>query len=102
MFITARPLPVLCLSIALALPAVALAADTERGRLLYENHCQSCHESVLHVREKRQARGLAEVYWQATRWAVDQKLEWRYPDINDVVQYLNNRYYQFRPQVECQ
>jgi mono/diheme cytochrome c family protein len=102
MRIAARPLPVLCLSAALVVPAAAPALDLERGRLLYENHCQSCHESVVHVREQRQARALAEVYWQATRWAVEQRLEWRYPDVNDVVQYLNNRYYQFRPQVECQ
>ncbi|MFO1434371.1 MAG: hypothetical protein U1F76_30535 [Candidatus Competibacteraceae bacterium] len=77
------------------------AADTERGKLLYENHCTSCHESVAHVRENRRARALAEIYWQTTRWAVTERLEWRYEDVNDVTQYLNNEFYKFPERLEC-
>ena len=77
------------------------AADTERGKLLYENHCMSCHESVLHIRENRRARALGEVYWQTTRWAVTERLEWRYEEVRDVAQYLNNEFYKFDERLEC-
>lgn len=77
------------------------AADTERGKLLYENHCMSCHESVVHIRENRRARGLGEVYWQTTRWAVTERLEWRYEEVRDVAQYLNNEFYKFDERLEC-
>ncbi|MCK7583313.1 MAG: hypothetical protein MZV65_52385 [Chromatiales bacterium] len=46
-------------------------ADTERGRLLYENHCMSCHESVLHIREKRKAANPAELRAAIERWAAE-------------------------------
>ena len=84
-----------------AFPADGQAADTERGKMLYENHCMSCHESVLHIREDRRAKALGEIYWQTTRWAVMQQLEWRYDDVRDVAQYLNNQFYKFDERMEC-
>ena len=83
------------------LPAEGQAADTGRGKMLYENHCTSCHESVLHIREDRRAKALGEIYWQTTRWAVTQQLEWRYDDVRDVAQYLNNQFYKFNERMEC-
>jgi mono/diheme cytochrome c family protein len=83
------------------LPAEGQAADTERGKMLYENHCTSCHESVLHIREDRRAKALGEIYWQTTRWSVTQQLEWRYDDVRDVAQYLNNQFYKFNERMEC-
>ena len=80
----------------------AKTADVERGRLLYENHCLSCHESVVHVRDERQAKSLGEIYWQTTRWAIAQKLEWHYEDVRDVAQHLNSQFYKFNPRVECE
>ena len=84
-----------------AFPGEGQAADTERGKMLYENHCMSCHESVLHIREDRRAKALGEIYWQTTRWAVTQQLEWRYDDVRDVAQYLNNQFYKFDERMEC-
>ncbi len=94
----------LCLSgaCACACPSLACAVDTRRGQQLYENQCMSCHESVIHIRDDRRASNLGEVYWQTTRWAIDQQLEWRYEEVRDVAQYLNNRFYQFDPRLECQ
>jgi len=77
------------------------AADIGRGQLLYENHCMSCHESVVHIRENRRAGALGEIYWQTTRWAVTQQLEWRYEEVRDVAQYLNNQFYKFDERLEC-
>jgi mono/diheme cytochrome c family protein len=72
-------------------------ADTERGRLLYENHCMSCHESVLHIREKRKAANPAELRAAIGRWAAELGLAWQEAEAEDVYKYLNSRYYKFQP-----
>jgi cytochrome c1 len=82
-------------------PAYAVE-DTERGKLLYENHCMSCHESVVHIRDDRRAESLGEVTWQVSRWASEMDLDWRYPEVFDLVAYLNSRYYRFKQPVECE
>ena len=94
-------LPGFAMVLIAAFPKDVQAADTERGKLLYENHCMSCHESVVHIRENRRAGALGEIYWQTTRWAVTQQLEWRYEEVRDVAQYLNNQFYKFDERLEC-
>ena len=77
------------------------ATDAERGRLLYENHCTTCHESVVHIRSDRKARSLGEVIWQVSRWATELRLDWRYDEVSDVLDYLNTNFYRFEKSVEC-
>lgn len=77
-----------------ALP-VTLSANAERGRLMYENHCQSCHTSVVHVREQRKANTPAGLRAFISRWADERKQTWGTDELNDLYQYLNNRYYKF-------
>ena len=76
-----------------ALAAAPVRADAERGRLLYENHCQGCHTSVVHVRDQRKAKTPAELRGWIGRWSTELKLTWTADDAKDVYQYLNNRYY---------
>lgn len=71
------------------------SADAERGRLLYENQCTVCHESVVHIRERRKAANAAELRAFIQRWAAELKLTWSQDEMNDVFQYLNKRYYKF-------
>ena len=71
------------------------SADAERGRLLYENHCTSCHISTLHVREQRKSKTPAEMRAWIVRWSGELKLNWREDELADVYRYLNNRYYKF-------
>lgn len=78
----------------LALPLTA-SANPERGRLLYENHCQVCHTSTVHIREQRKAVTPAELRAFISRWASELKLTWGADELSDVFQYLNNRYYKF-------
>lgn len=78
----------------LCLPA---AASPERGRLLYENHCMFCHVSVVHVRSQRKAANATELRASILRWSAESKVNWQEEDVNDVYQYLNNRYYRFPP-----
>lgn len=82
------------ISILLSYSMVASASE-ERGRLLYENHCMSCHASIVHVREQRKSKSQAELRAWILRWSGELKLNWRDDELADVYQYLNNRYYKF-------
>ena len=75
----------------------AFAADPERGRLLYENHCMVCHESVVHVRKKRKVEDPEALRAQIRRWSQTQRLGWGEDEIADVQAFLGQRYYDFAP-----
>jgi mono/diheme cytochrome c family protein len=75
----------------------APAPSLTRGALLYENHCQGCHESRLHVRDQRRAKARAALRAWVTHWAAHQKLGWGEAEIDDVVDYLSRRYYKLPP-----
>lgn len=66
-----------------------------RGEMLYTNHCLSCHESVVHIREKRRAKSLDALRATVTRWSQELELNWSSREIEDVVLYLNIRYYHY-------
>ena len=76
----------------------ARAADAERGKLLYENHCKVCHTSVVHVREDRKAGSRQEVRTWIQRWTKELGLQWGPAEVDDVIEYLNERYYKFKDQ----
>lgn len=71
----------------------AVPATGSRGQLLYENHCQVCHTSVVHVRKMRRARSLKDLEHSVTHWSGELKLQWSADEISDVVDYLNRRFY---------
>ncbi len=75
--------------------SMSVSADAERGRLLYENHCTSCHASTLHVRDQRKTKKPAEMRAMILRWSRELKLNWSENELADVYRYLNNRYYKF-------
>ena len=71
----------------------APAADAARGELLYDNHCKVCHTSVVHIREDRKARSREEIRTWVRRWSKELGLQWGPAEVDDVIEYLNNRYY---------
>ncbi|MFO1350959.1 MAG: hypothetical protein U1F68_09915 [Gammaproteobacteria bacterium] len=71
------------------------AADIERGRQLYENHCTSCHADIVHLRDKKITRTLDDVRHQIARWKGVLNLDWTAAEMEDVLQFLNDNYYQF-------
>lgn len=85
---------VLCALMGLAV-AYARSPDPARGRLLYENHCTVCHTSVVHVREDHKAKSKADILRWATQWQAELGLGWSRNELDDVVEYLSNRYYGF-------
>jgi hypothetical protein len=72
-------------------------ATPSRGQLLYEDHCTTCHESIVHIREDRRTRSLIDLRERVANWADYLHLHWGKDDIQDVVQHLNTHYYKFQP-----
>ena len=70
-----------------------LAQGSERGRLLYENHCQVCHDSRAHIRSDHKAKTLEDIEGWVVRWSTELKLSWSADEIRDVARYLGKRYY---------
>jgi cytochrome c2 len=86
----------------LAVAAVSIdahAQNIERGRTLYENHCQVCHKADIHGRKNRMAIGIAELRDIVQRWQANQKLRWSPEEIEDVVQFLSTSRYFFTTSV---
>jgi len=72
-----------------------LAADAERGRLLYESRCDICHDTGIHLRASRKARNFDEIREQVMRWNAELGGAWKSEEIDDVTRYLNGRFYLF-------
>lgn len=66
-----------------------------RGQMLYENHCISCHESVVHIREQQQARTLAQLRARVQYWADYLQLRWSREEVEEVANHLDSQYYRF-------
>lgn len=73
--------------------AYAAYPDAERGELLYENHCSTCHEDHVHMRQGSSILTIDEVSAQVERWAKELKLGWNDQDVFDVREYLLSTYY---------
>ena len=73
----------------------SMASDT-RGQLLYENHCRRCHTSVVHVRANHKVHSMEDLQNTVTHWASELKLPWSAEEINDVVKYLDQRFYDLK------
>ncbi len=70
-------------------------APPSRGELLYLNHCLECHESQVHIRVTHHSKNINAIRDEVTRWVKQLELKWTLHDIEDVVDYLNNRYYHY-------
>lgn len=92
-----RPTPVLPPADGKKNPDKPQPVTASRGQLLYENHCQGCHTSQLHIREQRRVRSIDELRGWVARWATTQQLRWGDEEIGDVTNYLNQRYYRLAP-----
>lgn len=82
-------------TILVILPLNSWGAD--RGRLLYENHCLACHESTVHIREKRLVKNFTDIEKYARRFSKLAGVEWSDDELLQVVSYLNRKFYKFNP-----
>ncbi|MCC7547457.1 MAG: cytochrome C [Burkholderiales bacterium] len=76
-------------------PGFAMAQDVERGRLLHENHCRMCHDSIAYKRDAKIAKNYSDVRAQVTRWQTNTGLGWSESDIDSVTRYVAQRYYKY-------
>ena len=83
------------LTLAATLTGPALGADVERGRALYENHCQSCHSIKVHNRKQRWPSDRDQLRAVVNQWQTQQNLRWSSEDIEDVVYFLNVTQYSY-------
>jgi mono/diheme cytochrome c family protein len=78
------------------------ATGAERGKLLYETRCGACHAVSVHNRSARKAKSFDGLRAQVLRWSAEAGGSWSGDEIDDVAQYLNQRYYRFHcPQSVC-
>lgn len=84
------------LAVFLGAAAVAPRAYAQsRGELLYSTHCNSCHTSEMHWRDKKVAVDWTSLRFQVRRWQGNAGLGWSEADIQDVTRYLNESIYRY-------
>jgi mono/diheme cytochrome c family protein len=89
-----RILPFLLL--AWALPAAA--QDAERGRVLYETFCMSCHYERVHERPSQRSlvKSSTDLRAQVARWSERTRMRFTPQDVDDVAEYLNRSHYKLQ------
>lgn len=90
-----RCLTTLLLPALLALTAQSQAQEINKAQLLYETYCQQCHDSQIHMREKKRAQDLEDIRHFVKRWQNSLELKWTERDIDQVADYINQRYYHY-------
>ena len=84
--------------VAFMLMALFVASTTfasDRGELLYDNHCQGCHSKAIHTRIDRQATSPELLRAWVMSMAIHNKLGWSEEEIADITAYLNRSIYRF-------
>jgi mono/diheme cytochrome c family protein len=71
-----------------------------RGELLYATHCDSCHSTEIHWRDKSAASDWISLRDQVHRWQDVVSLALSENDILEVARYLNERHYHFEQPTE--
>jgi mono/diheme cytochrome c family protein len=84
------------LLVALAACLPARAQDLERGKLLYETHCNECHYERVHERTRTNVKDLADLRDTVWRWSrKTTRRSFSLDELNDIAEYLNASHYRF-------
>ena len=82
--------------------ATASAADLKRGKQLHDENCINCHVSLvggdgsgIYTRPDRRIDSKPALVNQVNRCQDSMSMPWPEDQINDVVHYLNSRFYKF-------
>ena len=81
------------LYLALAFAGAAHAQGIDRGRLLYETHCASCHTERLHDREKSLIRSYADLRGEVGRRAALVNRRFSPDELEDIIEFLDRSHY---------
>jgi mono/diheme cytochrome c family protein len=78
----------------LLLAAAAVHAQgIDRGRLLYETHCGSCHTERLLDREKSLIRSYADLRAEVGRRAAQTGRQFSPDELDDIIEFLDRSHY---------
>ena len=71
------------------------AQEPQRGKLLYENNCLSCHYERIHNRDPQKSlvKSRAQLRVQVGKWAQATKQRFTIEDLDDISEYLNRSHY---------
>ncbi len=85
----------------------ALAGNIETGRELHQENCISCHQakmggdgSGIYIREDRRMESFSALNKQVRRCKTSLGVPWPEHQIKDVIFYLNETFYKFKPTEE--
>lgn len=76
---------------------LAMAANPAHGEELQQQNCTSCHGDSVYTRKDRKVTSLSGLRKQVQRCELTLGLQWFDDDVDDVVSYLNQEYYQYKP-----
>ncbi|WP_294961791.1 cytochrome c [Sulfurimonas sp.] len=77
-------------------PLFAYNADS--GEKLYlEAKCQKCHTSDSFTSADSKVKNLAKLKWRVKKCNFAMDAEWFDDEVDDVVHYLNKKFYKFEP-----
>ena len=73
----------------------AASQEAERGRVLYETFCMTCHYERVHERpaERSLVKSLTDLRAQVARWSQRTRMRFTPQDVDDVAEYLNRSHY---------
>ena len=77
----------------LLLSGAACAQGIDRGRLLYDTHCGSCHTERLHDREKSVIGSYADLRAEVGRRAAMTNRRFSPDELDDIIEYLDRSHY---------
>jgi mono/diheme cytochrome c family protein len=74
----------------------AVAQDAEQGRELYQGRCLECHKEAPYGNGPPKAQSMESVRAMAKLWdSISPGMPWTQRDLDDVVAYLNQKFYRF-------
>jgi len=71
----------------------ASGADGDRGRMLHDTHCISCHGTQVYKRDSKLGKDYETIRKQVLRWETNLALKWTDDDIDAVTAYLARAFY---------
>ena len=77
----------------LALAGAARAQDVDRGRLLYETHCATCHTERLHHRAPSIIRSYGALRAEVGKRAAMTNRRFTPDEIEDIIEFLDRTHY---------
>jgi len=92
---------ILCVSLlTLLMPssayAGALSGDSAEGKRLHDANCMGCHDTGIYTRKDRLVRSLDALKEQLGSCSHMAKKEFSPIETQNIINYLNDRFYQFR------